>query len=94
MIQALENLKGVEVMTDDILIFGKGKTIKEASQDHERNLKALLDRCRSANIKLNKEKIKLRLPEMPYLGHLISADGLKPDPKKISAIEAMKLPNN
>ena len=52
MIQALE--KGVGIMADDKLAFGKGKTIQEISQDHERNLRALLDRCRSANI----EKIK------------------------------------
>ena len=56
MIQALENLKSVEVIVDYILVFGKGKTIQDASQDHGRNLKALLDRCRSANTKLNKKK--------------------------------------
>ena len=53
MIEALENLHGVAVIADDILIYGKGNSMKEAHQDHEKNLKALLERCRSANIKLN-----------------------------------------
>lgn len=31
---------------------------------------------------------------MPYLGHVISRDGLKPDPNKIAAIKVMKSPTN
>ena len=44
--QNLEGLKGVFKIADDILITGQGETEREADEDHDRNLKSLLDRCR------------------------------------------------
>lgn len=41
--QNLEGLGGVFKIADDILIAGQGDTAVEADQDHDRNLKALLD---------------------------------------------------
>jgi ribosomal protein L28 len=38
---------------------------------------------RKRTFKLNLDKLKLRLKEVSYLGHRISAEGLKVDPKKI-----------
>lgn len=55
---ALEDLKGVLPIHDDILIYGAGTTEEKALQDHDRNLLQLMQRCREKNIKLNKEKIK------------------------------------
>lgn len=43
-------------LADDILTTGQGKTGREAYEDHDRNLKSLLDRCSEWNIKLNKSK--------------------------------------
>jgi len=57
-------------------------------------LKALLDRCRSSNIKINKEKIKLRQTELRYIGHVISKEGIKPDPEKIAAIADLPTPTD
>lgn len=31
---------------------------------------------------------------MPYMGHVITPEGLKPDPKKISAIKSMPAPSD
>jgi len=94
MSQALEGLDGVAVIADDILVYGEGDNEIEAMESHEKNLKQLLERCRKKNIKLNKDKLKLRQKEMPYMGHLLTSKGLKPDPKKISAISSMKAPEN
>ena len=44
--QNLEGLKGVFKIADDILITGQGEIEREADEDHDRNLKSLLDRCR------------------------------------------------
>ena len=33
-------------------------------------------------------------PTVPYVGHLITADGLKPDPAKINAVQHMLQPND
>ena len=54
--QNSEGLKGVFKIADDILITGQGETERETDEDHDRNLKSLLDRYRERNIKLNKEK--------------------------------------
>ena len=44
--QALEGLSGVLDIADDILVFRVGNNEQEATADHNRNLEALLQRCR------------------------------------------------
>lgn len=92
--QALEGLEGVEVIADDILIYGKGDSKTEAIFDHDKNLQALLERCRKLNIKLNKDKVQLRKSEIQYIGHLLTSEGVKPDPRKVSAITSMPSPRD
>ena len=90
--EILEGLKDVEVIADDILVIGSGITDSDTVKDHDRNLKALLQRARESNLKLNKKKLKLRLHQVPYMGHLLTADGLKPDEEKIKAVKDMPKP--
>ena len=45
------------------------------------------------NIKLNPEKLQLRLKEAPYIGHL-PTEGLKADPGKVTAIRQMHRPTD
>lgn len=42
----LTGLKGIEPITDDILIVGCGDKDEEAVHNHSANLLALMDRCR------------------------------------------------
>ena len=86
--EVLEGLEGVEVIADDILVFGKDVT------EHDRNLRNLLERARERNLKLNKDKVKLRLTEVTYIGHRLTSNGLKPDPKKVEAIVNMPTPKD
>jgi len=72
---ALEGLPGVVPIFDDILIYSVGATRAETTADHDRRLLALLERCRSRGLKLNKDKCKLRLPEETFMGHVTSEDG-------------------
>lgn len=67
---------------------------KDALADHDQKLKALLQRCRDKGIKLNKEKLKLQRTEVTFMGHIISSDGLKPDPAKIQGIQEMPSPTS
>ena len=55
--------------------------------DHDHNLTWLLQRASEKN--LNKDKVKLRLTSIKYIGHLLTAEGLKPDPKKVEAVQQM-----
>ena len=77
-----------------ILIYGAGTTEEEALQDHDKNLLQLMKRCKDKNIKLNKEKIKLRSKEVPFMGHMITSEGLKADPEKIRAVQEMPTPTD
>jgi len=91
---ALQGLHGVEVIADDILVFGCGDTEEECQHDHGTNLKQLLQRAREQNLKLNKKKLKLCLPEVSYMGHCLTRDGLRPDPAKVKAISDMPRPDS
>lgn len=89
----LQGLHGVEVIADDILVFGCGDTEEECQRDHDANLQCLLQRAREQNLKLNKKKLKLCLPEVSYMGHRLSKAGLSPDPDKVKAISNMPRPD-
>jgi hypothetical protein len=79
MSQVLEDIDGAEAIVDDILVWGKD------IQEHDARLKKVLDRVQAVNLKLNQKKCQIRKEEIPYVGHLLTKDGLKPDPEKIRA---------
>ena len=76
----LKDLPMTCVYIDDILVAGK------TPQDHLTNLTAVLSRLQEAGLRLKREKCSFCVPEVEYLGHIISAAGLKPSPHKIKAI--------
>ena len=87
-------LKGTEVIHDDFLIVGCGDTDEEAEADHDRNIKAFLERARERNLRLNADKLKLKMTQVPYIGHLLTREGLRVDQKKVEAIEKMPAPKD
>ena len=92
--QALEGLPGIHIIADDVLVTGEGATQEEAGKDHDEKLRCLLIRCRERNIKLNGDKLKLRQQEVSYIGHLLTAEGLRIDPEKVRAIKEMQRPTD
>ena len=90
----VEGLPGVLTIHDDILVFGEGDTYEEAHQDHDTKLENLMKRCQERSVKLNKEKMKLRRSEVPYIGNVLTDKGLKPDPDKIKAMLEMPKPTD
>ena len=87
-------LTGVEVVADDILVYGVGDTDEQANANHDQNLLELLQRAQECNLKFNLKKLKLRKKSITYMGHLLTCDGLKPDPAKVEAVQNMpKLEN-
>ena len=69
---------------DKILVHEEGETEEEATRDHDAKVHALMKRCHERNIKLNKEKAQLHRKEVPFKGHVITNEGLKADPEKLS----------
>ena len=46
------------------------------------------------NLALNLQKIKLCLSQVPFMGHLLTADGVVTDPNKVCAIRDMPTPSD
>ena len=93
-VEAYEGLCGVLVVADDTLVFGSGDTIEEARKDHDKNLRQLFERARQVGLKFNRGKLQLCLPEVTYMGHIISCEGVRADPSKIEAITNMPSPKS
>jgi len=58
--ECLADLPGVKVIRDDILVVVYGDTDSEALVNHDQNVIRLLERAKRVNLKLNKNKVKLR----------------------------------
>ena len=83
MSEMFKDIPGVEVIVDDILVWG------EDEEQHNVRLIKVLERARSRNLKINKNKCHINQHEISYVGHILSKDGLKPDTKKTEAITVM-----
>ena len=68
------------------------ETQEEAEVNHDQNLRKLLDRARKVNLKLNSKKMNLKKQQVKFMGHVITKDGLKPDPDKVKAVKNMPKP--
>lgn len=92
--EALDGLQGILDITDDILVYDVSNNLAQATEDHNKNLTALLQRCQERGIALNRDKLKLRRQEVAFMGHLFTSSGLKTDPDKERAIQEMQPPGD
>ena len=76
------------VYLDDIIVFGK--TFEEELQ----RLEEVFRRMRHANLKLSPKKCLLFRSEVPFLGHIVSRDGVRTDPTKTTAVADWPIPAN
>ncbi len=84
---AIADLLETFAIADDIFITGDGDTYDAAIIDHDQKTERLLHRCQERAKCLNLAKLRLRLQNVSYMSHLLTNEGLKPDPKKIEAIQ-------
>ena len=80
MVELFEDIEGVEIYIDDILIHAP------TNEEHNKILKQVLQKCREVNLKLNLAKCRFEKTELKYLGHILGNGVIKPDPAKIQAI--------
>ena len=86
--QALTGLEGVRNISDDIIVFGND------NEEHDRRLRAVIERLRERNLTLNAEKCVFRTPSLTFFGFTISCDGISADDAKVNAIRNAKTPTN
>jgi hypothetical protein len=88
MANAFEGLDGVEIVVDDILVHGSTLAI------HNERLEKVLERCRQIDLKLNSGKCHIGMPEVTYVGHRLTGEGLKATPDRLKAITEMRTPQD
>ncbi len=76
------------VYLDDILI------ASTTSEEHLRHLGEVFMRLRRAGLRLKPKKCHLLREELSYLGHVVSASGIKPDPAKVDKVRSYPTPTD
>ena len=78
----------VVVFIDDILVYSKDE------QEHEQHLKIVLQTLREKKLYAKLNKCDFWLKVVSFLGHIVSAEGIRVDPTKIEAVVNWKPPRN
>lgn len=82
-----EHLKQqITIYVDDILI------AESSWEKHNSTLASLLEVFAQSGITVNLEKSQFGRSQIKFLGHIISKDGIQPDPEKLEAIMKMPVP--
>ena len=71
---------------DDVIVFSKRRA------DHVADFQTVHDRIRDAGLKLKPAKCNLFCEQVLYLGHVISAAGITPDPVKLRVLANWLIP--
>ena len=57
-----------------------------------KHIRIVLKKLQAANLKMKKSKCSFFKKELHYLGHLLTTEGIKPQPEKVKAISELKPP--
>ena len=75
------------IYIDDIIVFGK------SFEEHMDRIEEVLERIKAAGLKLKPEKCFMLQKEVVFLGHVVSSEGVKPNPTNIAKIASWPVPN-
>ncbi|GJQ75186.1 hypothetical protein Trydic_g9788 [Trypoxylus dichotomus] len=86
----LTGLQGIEcfVYLDDVVIYAS------SIEDHAQKLENVFKILREHNLRLQPDKCEFMRHEVTYLGHVITDEGVKPNPEKVSIIKEFPVPTN
>ena len=76
------------VYLDDIIIYSK------TFNEHIDRLEHVFTRLEESGLKIKLEKCKFLVKEVNYLGHIVSGEGVRPDPKKVECVREYPTPQN
>ncbi len=86
--RVLQGLNFTFAYLDDVLIFSKDV------DTHLGHLRQVFEWFRQADLHLKKVKCDFFKRELQYLGHILSPEGIRPLPDKLSAIRDLRRPTN
>jgi transposase InsO family protein len=87
-IDSIIQVPNVRAYQDDILIGGVSE------EDHDQKLQSVLNILRSHNLIVNDDKSEIRKNQVHFLGYLLSAKGLSPDPQRIIQLNNIPSPTS
>ena len=87
-VNLIAGIKGTANLQDDIIVW------KNSKLEHYNPLEQVLKRISSTGLKLNREKCRFGEKEIVFLNHVVSSDGIKADPVKVSAVREMPIPQS
>ena len=82
------NLNWCIIYLDDVVVYAP--TVEE----HLTRLEGVFQKLKKAGLKLKPSKCELFKQSISYLGHVVSEEGVRTDPKKIEAIKKWPRPHN
>jgi len=80
--------KNVIVYADDIIVYSKDFST------HLKDLQQVFNRLQQAQLTLKPNKCHFAKPSVLYLGHIISAEGIEPNPAKTAVIDTYPRPTD
>ena len=85
--ELMDGLEFVRAYLDDVLLI-----TKKDFHDHLRCLKLVLQRIKTANLRINVDKSFFATSQLEYLGYLVTRQGLRPIASKVEAIQRLQRP--
>ena len=82
------HIKDVHLIHDDLVI------ATETEKQHENTLHLVMQAISDAGVTSNPSKCVIGAKEIEFWGMLISANGIRPNPAKVEALNHITLPNN
>jgi hypothetical protein len=76
------------IYLDDLTMFSK------FDAEHLMHLKQTFEKCRKFGLSPNPKKSHFTMQEGKLLGHIMSKDGIKINPKRVEAINTINFPRN
>jgi hypothetical protein len=84
----LRDLDFCQVFIDDIIVYS------DTPEEHLRHLRILFERLRSSKVLAKGTKAKLFRTSCDFLGHVIGANGVAPQQKKVEAVQKWPTPSS
>ncbi|KAL1555324.1 hypothetical protein AAHA92_15780 [Salvia divinorum] len=78
--------KFVLVFIDDVLVYSKSE------KEHKDHLRITLETLRAEKLYAKFSKCEFWLKEVNFLGHVVTAEGIRVDPAKVEAVQLWKTP--
>ena len=74
------------IYLDDVLVYSR------TFEEHLQHLRLVFDRFREAGLKPKPGKCHFGQTKVNYLGHVITPEGLQPDPAKVKVVQEYPVP--